>query len=1155
MQGQVLRRRTRALLTGMTAVAIGVAGSVAATVGTSAPARADDGDTVLSSDFEGTDTAPWQGRGATVGLSADARTGAQALIVTERTSSWNGAQVDVSDLFVEGEYHVTGWVKLVEGEAATQVNFGVNQPGAENEYPWVGSRVAVTDSTWVQLDGYYTVDPATPPAALYLESASATAQLLLDDVVITQQGGASNGPEPGTVLIDTDFEDDSLQGWAPRQPDSTTPTLSIVADGADGTGLAAQVSDRDSDGDGLQYDVAGAGASGITLEFEAWVRFADGEEPGELTLSAHTVRDGTDSYSNLAAITGATSDGWTQVGGRFVVPAYDGAAELYWETKYNSGNTSTFLVDQIRLWVPEPAQWDSSLTRLQDTIDVPGVGVAIDARETTDPASELLLHHFNQITAENHMKVESWYEGTTFRRHPEATALLDFAATNDLRLYGHVLLWHSQTPAWFFEREDGTALTSSEADKQFLRERLRTHVFDVAASIATDYGPYGSAGNPLVGIDVVNEVVSDANEPSDGLRRSAWYSILGEEYISLAFEYADEAFNSVYADEGSERPVALFINDYNTEQSAKQDRYVALVERLLDAGVPVDGVGHQFHASLTTTAASLDAALTRFADLPVVQAVTELDATVGTPVTEANLIAQGHWYNDAFEVFRAHAEDLFGVTLWGLTDTRSWRSAQAPLLFDGDLTAKYAYYGAVGDEDNVPALLTAANVFGGDVALTPAAADAVEWRNLPAQQLTGGAGSFIPRWNDDHLTLLVTVAAQDSEEIQIAYAGVEYGLTRDADATGGASGTVIDDGGDGWRAVLQLPHTDITVGEQAQLDVRVLRGGAAVGAWNTPGETGTLTFLEDLSTVEVVHATDAAPAVDGAIDEVWDTANAVQTDTTVEGDADGARAQVRTLWSGEDTLYVLFEVTDPIIDVSSGDPWVQDSVELFLDLGNAKSGGYGPNDSQMRISVDNTVSFGTGDPAAQAARLTSATARTDTGYVVELAVDLRGQSGGQSDVPFGGPDTFHGLDFQVNDGRDGFRYSVHTWAEPSGTGYQTTARWGVGHLVAAPAPAYPEFDAVTIYDDGDRVSFEGAVYEAQWWTRGTAPDAGPWGSWMRVGEQVQTPQGTVPMWTSSWVYTGGETVVHDGHLWQAAWWTRNQEPGDPYGPWQDLGAL
>ena len=85
------------------------------------------------------------------------------------------------------------------------------------------------------------------------------------------------------------------------------------------------------------------------------------------------------------------------------------------------------------------------------------------------------------------------------------------------------------------------------------------------------------------------------------------------------------------------------------------------------------------------------------------------------------------------------------------------------------------------------------------------------------------------------------------------------------------------------------------------------------------------------------------------------------------------------------------------------------------------------------------MSFGTGDDAAQRARLTSATTLTDGGYRVEAAIDL---------LSYGGPGTFHGLDFQVNDASGGARTAVRNWADPTGTGYQSTARWGVGRLVA-----------------------------------------------------------------------------------------------------------
>ncbi|MFJ4044562.1 endo-1,4-beta-xylanase [Microbacterium sp. NPDC089987] len=862
-------------------------------------------------------------------------------------------------------------------------------------------------------------------------------------------------PAQRGAIIDANFEDGTLQGWAARAGSGdATPLVTVVAGGAEGSAHAAQVSERAVEGDGIQIDVTDKLLPGVTYHLEASVRFAPGEAAGQgLTVSMRTVTGDAASYANLIQIENANASGWTRVAGDFTVPGYDTAAELYVEARYNSGNTSTFLIDELRVSVPEPSPVDVTLTPIKDTVDFP-VGVAIDSRETTGAAADLLRHHFDQITPENHMKVEAWYgDDGAFRRHPEATSLLDFSQQNDLRLYGHVLLWHSQTPDWFFQ-DDGRELTASPEDKQLLRERLAEHVDNVARSIADDYGLYGSDTNPIVAWDVVNEVVADQTTP-DGLRTSRWHDVLGEEYIRLAFEYADEAFNTTYAAPGAQRPVKLFINDYNTEQDRKGAQYEALVKRLIAADVPIDGVGHQFHVSINTTIGSLEAALDRFSGLGLMQEVTELDVTIN-PATETNRIRQGHFYRDVFSLLRRYhdaapaSEKLFAATVWGLTDDRSWRSEQQPLLFGAGLQAKPAYYGAVDDADGVPALVATANVFGGDVALQDGFADAIEWRNLPGNDLTNQTGSFQTRWTPDHLSVLVRSAAAP-ERIEITYGDRE--LFWAPDAAGSLQGiqTVVD----GEHLVaLHVPHEGISVGDSAAFDLRIVTGGSVAGGWNSPGATGRLTFLEPLSHLQIPEL--PAPSVDGAVDPVWADAAVVSTQKLVEGASSGATAEVRSLWQGN-RLYVLYEVTDPEIDSSNSDPWNRDSVELFLDLGNTKTGSYGPNDTQIRVTSEGDLSFGTGSSAAQLARVSSsATAATPTGYTVELEIDLVGQSGGQSDVPLGGADTFHGLDFQINDGRGGSRFAVHTWADPSGTGYQSTARWGVAHLVPAGDAQGPE---------------------------------------------------------------------------------------------------
>lgn len=858
------------------------------------------------------------------------------------------------------------------------------------------------------------------------------------------RGGAEPAPPTGDrVVLETDFED-GLDGWVPRGDAQGPPTVAVTDTAAHTGTYSALVSDRTSQGDGIGRDLTSLLQTGTSYSISAWVRLGAGAPAADVWLSMQTTTAGTQSFATVAQFPAIRSDAWTQVTATYQAPAAD-ASFLYFETAYPSGSSADLLVDDVVI-TAQATPVVQELTPAKDTVDFP-LGVAIDSRETTGAASELLTRHFDQITPENAMKPEGFYDGArTFRISPEATTLMDYAVSNDLDLYGHVLVWHAQTPAWFFQAADGTPLGTTEADKQVLRERMRTHIFDVAESLSTGggYGEFGSDTNPVTGFDVVNEVVSDGRAEADGLRRSEWYRVLGEEFIDLSFRYADEAFNGEFAAEGSDRPVTLFINDYNTEQSGKQDRYRALIERLLARDVPIDGVGHQFHVSLATPVATLEAALERFSDLPLQQVVTELDVTTGTPVTEALLAEQGYYYRDAFRAFREYGDQLFSVTVWGLTDNRSWRAANGdPLLFNSDLQAKPAFFGVVDEE--LPARQRSAFVFRGDVPVADGATDALAWSQLPLNDVDGVAG-FQLRWEADHLSVYVEVAdtdveAADSVELVVG----EQSWTVGRDGTGDAE-SVVTQTDTGWSAVVRLPVSGLTEGELVQFDLRVTDGAETV-AWNLAGALGTLTLVEPLSYTEVAQTT-AAPVIDGVVDEAWSGAGVIRTDKQVEGTG-GATAEVRTLWQGT-TLYVLAEVTDPVLDASGSDPWIQDSVEIFLDAGNVRSGPYRYDDTQIRISYLNQTSFGVGDEAFQVNRLRSETSVVDGGYVVEAAISLLDSSG---------VNTFHGFDVQVNDASNGARTSIRSWADPTGQGYQTTSRWGVAQLVGTTEPA-PEPDPV-----------------------------------------------------------------------------------------------
>ena len=98
------------------------------------------------------------------------------------------------------------------------------------------------------------------------------------------------------------------------------------------------------------------------------------------------------------------------------------------------------------------------------------------------------------------------------------------------------------------------------------------------------------------------------------------------------------------------------------------------------------------------------------------------------------------------------------------------------------------------------------------------------------------------------------------------------------------------------------------------------------------------------------------------------------------------------------------------------------------------------------------------------------------------------------------------------------------------------------------APPVPAWDKKSVYDTGDRVSFDGSVWEASWWTKNQQP-GDPYGPW----QEIATAADGTAVWTASRIFDTGDVVVYRGHRYEAKWWTRNQEPGDPHGPWTPLG--
>ncbi|MGY4643905.1 endo-1,4-beta-xylanase [Cellulomonas sp. URHB0016] len=843
-------------------------------------------------------------------------------------------------------------------------------------------------------------------------------------------GPADDGGSTGVSTLTNDFETD-LGAWGARG-DGTNPVISLSTTEHHGGAQSASVADRTQGWHGLGASVTGIFTTGRTYNISAWVKLADSEtDPADIRLSIQRDNAGTSSYDTVATATGVTSGAWVQISTSYTMAAAE-TALLYFES---ASGTPSFLVDDVVVTGNSAPPVQTDIPSLQDTVPWP-LGVAIDSRETTGAGEQLVSKHYNQLTPENDMKPEEIQptEGTfTFG---DADALVDYAIAHGTRVHGHTLVWHSQTPAWFFEHTDGTPLTNSADDQALLLQRMKTHIDTVADHFREKYGEYGTAGNPIVSFDVVNEVIDESQD--DGMRRSPWYNVLGAGFVNKAFEYASDAFNG---GDTTDPAVKLFINDYNTEQPAKRQAMFTLLQDLIAHDVPVDGIGNQFHLSMSTSIASLKATLDLFGTLPLLQNVSELDVAVDGAITQNKLVQQGYYYQNLFDLLRQYP-DLFAVTIWGPYDSRSWRSEGAPLPFNGDLQAKPAFWG-IADGSQLPTLTLTALAHAGD----PVGTDAHDWSLLPNTQVGTGGSGFQVRWSADHLTAYVHVddATNDGagDKVALFTAG---GSAVTVDRTG-AGGTVAEVEG-GYDVVATIPATGLAQGGTAQFDVRITDGGTGASvSWNDlthhqedGARLGALDLVEAVGYLAVPQV-ETAPTVDGDIDAVWADAPVVSTDTLVEGAAEGAKAKVRALWT-DDALHLLYEVSDPTLDATSSNAWEQDSVETFLDPVNAKNGSYLPNDGQYRVNFENFQSV-SGDLTVIGDRLTSATKVVDGGYVVEESIAF-GHTAAVGDLT--------GVDFQVNDGTAGVRTAVHSWTDPTGRSYQNTTRWGVAELVGPLAP-------------------------------------------------------------------------------------------------------
>ena len=317
------------------------------------------------------------------------------------------------------------------------------------------------------------------------------------------------------------------------------------------------------------------------------------------------------------------------------------------------------------------------------------IGVAVSVSSLTEYKS-LILAQFNSLTPENAMKMGPIHPQENRYNWRDADSIVNFAQAHGLRVRGHNLCWHEQTPYWLFKDSIGGRVT-----KQVLLKRLHDHIKTVVSRYK----------GKLYAWDVVNEAIDD--DSTKFLRNSLWYQICGDEFIIKAFEWTHEA----------DPKAILFYNDYNTERPQKRERVYKLLKMLVDRHVPINAVGIQAHWSVyEPSAADLCATIERFSSLGLKVQVTELDVSIYpwekkdrarkvgesdqfTPELEQKQLEK---YTEVFKIFRQYKKVITGVTFWNISDKYTWLDQYPvkgrknyPLLFDENQQPKKAYWGVV----------------------------------------------------------------------------------------------------------------------------------------------------------------------------------------------------------------------------------------------------------------------------------------------------------------------------------------------------------------------------------------------------------------------------------------------------------------------------
>lgn len=517
--------------------------------------------------------------------------------------------------------------------------------------------------------------------------------LLLTGVSVVAQDSPSN--------LKIDFSN-GLSGWGVFGSGFVGVTTEQARSGTE----SLKMSGRSDGWHSASLDIDRLLVDGGTYKFSTYIRLASDTE--EEVYAHFTVgenlADGTTNYNWLCEDVLISSHEWVLIesdpytfNGQDIEDAW-----LYVEVSHPTADyyIDDFLIagDKMPGEVEEPI-YQTSVPALKDVLGDHFYFGAATSPHWIQREGDFISYHYGVLVAGNSMKPDALQPSRGRFNWRDADMYVEFAEEHDMLVRGHTLLWHSQVPGWFFQDVNDR---TKPATREQLIETMENHIKTVV----------GRYKGRIFSWDVVNEVLNDSGNIRGLNDDSKWRSIIGDvdgdgfesDYIELAFKFAREA----------DPDAQLIINDYGIEsRGAKRNGMYNLIKRMLEKGIPVDGVGLQMHISIYGPSPSeIEESIELFASLKEYNPdftveVTEMDMSVYRWMEERKEITpelirlQADLYGEIFEVFRRQAAkgNLTTVVMWGIGDNDSWLASfpirgrgDAGLLFDQSMEPKPAYY-------------------------------------------------------------------------------------------------------------------------------------------------------------------------------------------------------------------------------------------------------------------------------------------------------------------------------------------------------------------------------------------------------------------------------------------------------------------------------